>query len=366
MEKGEGASTPHVLVLPSSIQGHINPLLQFSKRLVSKGLRVTLAITIFASKSMQAKTGRVRLKTISDGNDDGFQGGTIDEYFERVKIFGSRTLAELIDKQESSGDPISFVVYDSLLPWALDVAEGFNLPGASFFTQSCTVSNIYYHVHQDWVIFNTFDELEIEVVNLMAKQLPLRTIGPSLPSMYLDKRVEGDHDYGINLFEPSSETCMNWLNAKETGSVIYVAFGSIAELRSEQMEELAWGLRESNNSFLWVVREAEKNKLPSNFSEETSNKGLLVSWCPQLEDQPTNAKYLEDVWRVGLRAKMDDTGIVRREDIVGCIREVMEGDREIEIKRNVIKWRELAREAVDEGGSSDKNIEDFISMLAST
>ena len=33
---------PHILVLPYPIQGHINPMLQFSKRLASKGPRVTL------------------------------------------------------------------------------------------------------------------------------------------------------------------------------------------------------------------------------------------------------------------------------------------------------------------------------------
>ena len=42
-----------------------------------------------------------------------------------------------------------------------------------------------------------------------------------------------------------------------------------------------------------------------------------------------------------------------------CIKDVMEGERGNELKRNALKWKELARDAVNEGGSSDKNIKEF-------
>ena len=45
---------PHILVLPYPIQGHINPMLQFSKRLASKGPRVTFVTTTVISESIQA------------------------------------------------------------------------------------------------------------------------------------------------------------------------------------------------------------------------------------------------------------------------------------------------------------------------
>ena len=53
--------------------------------------------------------------------------------------------------------------------------------------------------------------------------------------------------------------------------------GSMASLAEEQMEEPTWGLKNSNCFFLWVVRETEQKKLPG------KEKGLVVSWCPQLE-----------------------------------------------------------------------------------
>ena len=235
----------------------------------------------------------------------------------------------------------------------------------------------------------------------MAKLWRVRTIGPTLPSKYLDKRLKEDTEYGINIFKPNSSACMNWLNSKPNSSVVYVSFGSMAELGEEQMEEIAWSLKDRNFNFLWVVRASEQSKLPSKFIEDaTLEKGLIVSWSPQLEvleheaigcfvthcgfnsvleaiclgvpmvavpqwtDQGTNAKFVEDVWCMGLRTKADEKGIVRRGELECCIKEVMEGERGRGIKKNSSKWKTLAIEAVDKGGSSDMNIDEFAAALA--
>ena len=217
--------------------------------------------------------------------------------------------------------------------------------------------------------------------------------------MYLDKRLEDDKDYGISLFEPEAVACKKWLDSKGDASVVYVAFGSLAALGEEQMEEMASAFGNSNRHFLWVVRETEVKKLPSNFIEKTAGRGLVVSWCHQLEvlahkavgcfvthcgwnstlealslgvpmvsipqwsDQPTNAKFVMDVWQVGVRAKLDTKRIVTRQELELCIREVMEGERAPEFKRNSDKWKQLATTALDKGGSSDKNIEEFVAKL---
>nr|DAD25161.1 TPA_asm: hypothetical protein HUJ06_026625 [Nelumbo nucifera] len=173
----------------------------------------------------------------------------------------------------------------------------------------------------------------------------------------------------------------------------------MAALSVEQMEEIAWGLKRSESYFLWVVRRSETDKLPNFFVEETSHKGLVVSWCPQLEvlnnqavgcfvthsgwnstlegvslgvpmvgipqwtDQTLNAKFVQDIWGMGLRAQPDEKGIVSREEVERCIMEVMEGEKGKQIRKNAIKWKDLAREAVGGGGSSDKNIDEFIAKL---
>ena len=117
----------------------------------------------------------------------------------------------------------------------------------------------------------------------MTSRSPVKTIGPTISSIYLDKQLEDDKKYGLNLFKPDADACMKWLDKRKTGSVIYAAFGSLVALGEEQMEELTLGLKNSNCHFLWVVRETEQKKLPINFLHEKSEKGLVVSWCPQLE-----------------------------------------------------------------------------------
>lgn len=47
---------------------------------------------------------------------------------------------------------------------------------------------------------------------------------------------------------------LNWLQKQPNESVIYVSFGSGGTLSSDQMTELAWGLELSKQRFVWVVR----------------------------------------------------------------------------------------------------------------
>jgi len=150
MEKERNAYRAHCLVLTFPSQGHINPMLEFSKRLEHKGLKVTLVTTNFISKTIYKEATSIALETISDGYDEGgrAQAESIQAYLERFRRVGSQTLAELLEKFSSSGCPVDCVVYDAFLPWALGVAKKFGLVGATFFTQSCAIGNIYYHVHK--------------------------------------------------------------------------------------------------------------------------------------------------------------------------------------------------------------------------
>ncbi|KAG4139572.1 hypothetical protein ERO13_D07G201950v2 [Gossypium hirsutum] len=86
---------------------------------------------------------------------------------------------------------------------------------------------------------------------------------------------------------------------------------------------------------------------------------------PQWTDQPTNAKHVEDVWRIGIRAHPNVKGVVRRETIERCIKELLTevGEKGKEIRKNSIKWKSLAKKGIDEGGNSDKNIDEFIAKL---
>lgn len=45
------------------------------------------------------------------------------------------------------------------------------------------------------------------------------------------------------------------------------------------------------------------------------------------------------------------------------IRQVIEGDEGIEIKKNVCEQKELAHDAVKRGGTSANNVEEFVSKI---
>ncbi|KAJ0239823.1 hypothetical protein HA466_0225460 [Hirschfeldia incana] len=439
----------HVLAVPYPTQGHITPIRQFCKRLISKDLKTTLALTTFIFNSIKPDTsGPVSIATISDGYDQG-RGSSYDihEYLKTFKTIGSRTIAEIIRKHETSDNPITCIVYDAFMPWALDVAREFGLAAAPFFTQSCSVNYVYnlsYINHgslkppvkdlpflelqdlpsflsvsgsypaflemvlqqftnfekADFVLVNSFQELELHEKELLAKVCPVLTIGPTVPSMYIDQRIKSDTDYDLKLFDSKdSASCISWLNTRPKGSVVYVAFGSIAKLNNVQMEELASAI--SNFSFMWVVRDSEEAQLPLGFLETVDeNKSMVLKWSPQLEvlsnkaigcflthcgwnstmealtfgvpmvampqwtDQPMNAKYIQDVWKVGVRVKIDnESGIAKREEIEFSIKEVMEGEKSQEMKENAMKWRDLAVKSLSEGGSTDINIDTFVSKV---
>ncbi|KAG2672698.1 hypothetical protein I3760_13G055100 [Carya illinoinensis] len=244
MEKDTSAYRAHCLVFAYPGQGHINPMVEFSKHLKHKGVEVTLVTTHFICKNAQKEVGSIVLETISNGYDEGMTGQieNIQTYLERFERIGSKSLTELLEKLSRLGRPVNCIVYYPFMPWALNIA-------------------------MDW----------------MSKIMPMRTVGPTIPSMFLDKQLEDDNDYGFIIFKPNTDACVEWLNDRMKGSIVYVSVGSMTVLEVEQMQELAWSLRMSNNYFLWVVRASEEAKLPKNFVEETLEKGLVVQWCRQLE-----------------------------------------------------------------------------------
>lgn len=452
----------HVLVLPYPVlQGHMNPMLQFSKRLASKGVKVTvITTTSMPSESLPSQT-TVDFVRIFDGFREGEETDDPNTRIERRKTSVSQSLTELIHSYYKQNEATylnptpKMVIYDSFMPWVLDVVRKSGLKGAPFFTHSCLVNSINYHAYKgaletpisgslvslpavkgflkvddlpsfvsspdtypafvrfvfdqfsnfneaDCLFINTVDKLEIEIVNWMASQWPVKTIGPAIPSTYLDKRLPDDKEYGYSFFKPETVICISWLDAKENGSVVYIAMGSLASLGEKQMEEMAMGLERCNKYFLWVVRASEENKLPSNYKERISERGLIVNWSPQLEvlahkalgcfvthcgwnstleaislgvpivafpqwtDQPTNAKCIADFWRVGIRVKINENGILTREEFESCIRQAVEGEKGKEIKSNATKWKQEAKRAMEQGGSSDRNIEEFVSKLLSS
>ncbi|CAI0459497.1 unnamed protein product [Linum tenue] len=192
--------------------------------------------------------------------------------------------------------------------------------------------------------------------NWLSKLWPIKTVGPTIPSMYLNKQLSGNKDYGLSIFKSNCKQCMDWLDNKRKGSVIYVSFGSMASLGPEQMEELSHVL--DHHAVGCFVTHCGWNS-----TLEALSLGVPMVAMPQWTDQGTNAKYIEDVWKIGVRAEAGEDGIVKRGVVEKCLREVMEGKKGEEMKSNAKKWKRVMEEAVSEGGSSNKNINEFVDSL---
>ncbi|KQJ91066.1 UDP-glucosyltransferase UGT13248 [Brachypodium distachyon] len=464
-EHSSGGGGIHILLLPYPSQGHINPILQFGKRLAAThpGVRCTLAVTRFllAETRGAASPGAVHLAEISDGFDRGGfteAAGDVAAYLARLESAGSRTVGELLRAEAEAGEehgrqPVRAVVYDAFLqPWAPAVGRRHGAACAAFFTQAPAVDLAYAHAQAgrmhvpvlgigeetlelpglpaglkradlptfltdpsdcpayldlllkqfvgldsvDHVLVNSFHELQPQESEYMAATWGARTVGPTVPSAYLDHRIPEDVSYGFHLHTPTTAATKAWLDARPPRSVAYVAFGSIAAPSAAQVAEVAEGLLNSGAPFLWVVRASETSKIPEGFADRASEIGMVVTWTAQLEvlshgavgcfvthcgwnsttealgagvpmvgvpqwsDQTTNAKYIQDVWRVGVRALPDGEGVVRKEEVERCVREVMGGE---EYRRNAAQWKEKARMSMSEGGSSDRNIVEFLRDL---
>nr|POE46559.1 udp-glycosyltransferase 74e2 [Quercus suber] len=150
---------------------------------------------------------------------------------------------------------------------------------------------------------------------------------------------------------------------------------------------------------LKVPKPEGEEELPSAFLEETKDRGHIVTWCPQTKvlahpsiacflthcgwssllesiaigvpmiaypqwtDQPTNAKLIAEVVNMGVRLKPGSDGFVATMDVERCIEQIMTGPRSKEFKKNVAEFERAARVAVADGGSSDRNIQDFVNEI---
>ncbi|KAM7489392.1 hypothetical protein LguiB_026876 [Lonicera macranthoides] len=136
----------HIMMIIFPAQGHINPMLHFSKRLATKGLKITLVTTNptpIATAATSTSPDPINVETIAFGPSD--KPETIEDHINRYKETMLLNLPKIITNHSIKGDPIKVLVYDAVMPWALDLCQPLGIKGAAFFTQSCAVTSIYYH-----------------------------------------------------------------------------------------------------------------------------------------------------------------------------------------------------------------------------
>ncbi|CAL5010400.1 unnamed protein product [Urochloa decumbens] len=257
------------------------------------------------------------------------------------------------------------------------------------------------------LVINTFEALEPDVLTALRAEYPrIYTVGP-LGTMLRrghddgDEAADDDDDsIDLSLWKQDTE-CLAWLDAQDTGSIVYANFGSLTVLTAAQLEEFAWGLAATGRPFLLVVRDdlvgggsgtGGVSALPPEFLTETADRCRVATWCPQewvlrhramgcfvthcgwnsaceglaagvpmvcwpvFADQFTICKYACEVWGVGLRLHAG----VRREQVAAHVGVAMESG---EIRRSAARWKAEAEAAACPGGSSYENLLSLVRAL---
>lgn len=199
-----------------------------------------------------------------------------------------------------------------------------------------------------------------------------------------------------------TQDCSSWLCSKEPNSVVYLCFGSMSIFQTPQLHEIAAALESSGLNFIWVIGNKERDDdgadlLPPGFESRTEGRGLIIrGWAPQVQildheavggfvthcgwnsvlegvaagvpmvtwplsaEQFYNEKLVVEVLRTGVPVgaeewakRTDKREAIGREKIEKAVAEVMGGEGGERRRGRARELGEMAKRAVEEGGSSD-------------
>lgn len=242
----------------------------------------------------------------------------------------------------------------------------------------------------DFVLCNTVEELEPRTISALQANKKFYAIGPIFPPGFTKSSV------ATSLW--SECDCNQWLDARPTGSVLYVAFGSYAHINKRDLMEIAYGLMLSESSFVWVIRpdivsSDDPDPLPDEFKEKVRDRSVIIPWCcqiavlahpavggflshcgwnsilesiwcevpllcfPLLTDQFTNRKLVVDDWKVGIN--VGDGESIQREELSQKIDLLMRGKSRDAIQQRMDAVKRTLENASKPGGSSENNLNRF-------
>ncbi|PIN04307.1 UDP-glucuronosyl and UDP-glucosyl transferase [Handroanthus impetiginosus] len=400
---------PPILAFPYPAQGHVVPLIKLSRLITTHRIKVTFVTTEHICEKL--------LSSMLDHDGLPPQDDRCNAFkvFESLKNTAGGYLTDLIEKinESNSDEKISCVIADVTIGWVLENVEKLGLEGVAFAPVSAATLAMTLHISKlieegridendlnmqkiffecslinqkaayraKWLLCNTFYKLESSACDLIPNLLP------------------GKLQFCLCR---EDTTCLSWLDGQLASSAIYVAFGSYAVFSQHQLDERALGLELSGQPFLWVVRPDLANRswveFLDGFLERVGSTriGKIVKWAPQEKvlchrsigcflshcgwnltveglskgvpflcwpycvDQLHNQKYICDKWRIGLRIDPDGNGIRTRIELKKKIEMLFHDDS---LRVNALRFKKMAMESVDQGGSPRKNFEKFIDHL---
>uniref|UniRef100_A0ACD5WTU2 Uncharacterized protein n=1 Tax=Avena sativa TaxID=4498 RepID=A0ACD5WTU2_AVESA len=469
---GSERPRPHVVLLASPLASHVIPLAELARRLVEHhGFAVTLVT--FANLSLLPAHGlssclppaAVSTAVLPAVDMDDVPADNMIQVFTQLSRRSLPNLGALLRRISATAGPLAAFVPDIFCSEAVLVAGELGVP-AYFFLPSnlnwLALERCFLELHRglppgeyhsfpgdvelgegvtvrhrdlpalfrdpnspdfqqvvvnarryllaDGFLVNTLDEMEPALVEAFKLTAEHGAFPPVFATGPLIRRPEPEPDV-------HDRDCLEWLDRQPVGSVVYVSFGSIGALSLEQTTEVAAGLEDSGQRFLWVVRmpnltfesktaavAAGGNDdgdplawLPEGFLQRTAGRGLAVTeWAPQVRvlshpataafvshcgwnstlesvqagvpmvalpqgiDQGMNATVLEGK-EVGmaLRPPAREDGIVAREEIAAAVKELLlEGEKGRAVRRRAGDMQQAAARAWLPEGSSRRALEE--------
>ncbi|KAI3454518.1 hypothetical protein Pfo_011181 [Paulownia fortunei] len=451
---------PHFVIFPFMSQGHIIPLLYLSRLLRRRSAAVTIFTTAGNSPPIRARLQDIDVSVLElpfPQNIEGVPPG-VENTHELpsmscfVPFVKSTKLMQKSFEQalESLHPSVSCIISDGFLGWTLQSAERFGVPRLVFFGMgnfSCTMYQILGrekpHAGTDSLdepfSMPGFPELKLTRNDF---EPPFNEIDPSGPYVeFMEEQIIAmamSQGIIVNSFyeleqcyadywnkkigpkalcvgplcmaaQPPSEALekpsyIQFLDEKlaKGEPVLYVAFGTQAEVSAEQFQEIAKGLEQSQVSFLWASQ-PKAIEFFQDFEERVKNRGIVVKeWVDQLQilrhegvkgflshcgwnsvmesisagvpilalpfmaEQHLNARFVAEEVGVGLRIMPSGgsvRGFVAAEEVERMVRELMGGEKGAEVRRKVAEYGGAACDSMKEGGSSMRTLDLLIDEM---
>ncbi|KAI3748076.1 hypothetical protein L6452_10931 [Arctium lappa] len=460
---------PHIIIFPFMSKGHTIPLLHLSHLLLHRQINITLITTNanrpFIAHFLPHDSNIIDLPfpTQVEGLPQGIES---TDKLPSMSLFppfvtATKLMQPHFEQALEKLSHVTAIVSDGFLSWTLDSANKFGIPRLSFsgmnnYTgavgQEVFLNRLFSGPESDddlitvtgfpWIkitrndyeeplnqrvptgpildfimetgiktaksfglISNSFYELEPLFVDYLNREPKPKVwcVGPLCLAEPPPKKVDDDHP-GAHRPE-----WMEWLDRKlaRESAVLYVAFGSQAEISTQQLEAIAKGLEESQVNFLWVVRknDDETNVVLKDLEERVGERGMIVrEWVDQMEilkheivkgflshcgwnsvlesicwkvpilafpmmaEQHLNARMVVEEIRIGLRVETCDgsvRGFVTADGLKKMVKELMEGEKGKEVRKKVEEIGEGGKKAMAEGGSSWRTLNELIDELQS-
>ncbi|KAD4384764.1 hypothetical protein E3N88_24932 [Mikania micrantha] len=450
---------PHIAIFPSPGMGHLIPLTELAHRLLlHRRLFITFIIPTVAGSPVKPQNDILNAMpenissiflppvNLNDIPEDAALETRISLTLTRSLPALRQTLTDLTSG--SLRKKPSALVVDIFGPPSFELAKEFNIPAYMFCTFSamtlvCTfqtpiIDQMYACEYKDLpepvrlpgclpaesvqdkknetylrmvelskmyslpkgVLVNSFLELEPGSFKAMEEgdwcKPKIYPVGPLIHAGSQDLNSEG--------FE-----CLKWLDKHPVRSVLFVSFGSGGTLSQKQLHELAFGLEQSGQRFLWVVKSPQGKSnasyfnaqshldpfgfLPDGFLERVEDRGLVVSyWAPQVEilrhgstggffthcgwnsilesvvcgvpmiawplfaEQKMNSVLLTDGLGVARRVKVDENGVVGRDEVSKCVSSLIKGEEGRKMRMKMSELKGLGAMALSQDGSSTRSL----------